>query len=413
MNLSLLALKNISRNKRRSLLCIIAIAVAAMSIVLLFSLLNGFEADITWNMQSYFTGQVRVRHQEFDENELVHPLHLRVVEYKGLLDRIDTLEKTNVAVPRINFPAILEPPTVSRPEAPNQTASGVGVDFSRESDFQELDRYLTAGTMPRVGENEVLLGSQLAEELDKEPGDSLTVLATTMRRGANAATYTVSGIVSFKVAAVDANTFYLPLDRAQRLLGMGDSVTEVLVKFPGDIGDAEAKALVASTLLPENQATAKDWREQNTMIQMLDLANVIYMSMAVVFFILASSVIINSIMMIIFERLREIGTIGALGMESGSIVRLFFMEAFHLALLGAVAGTLLGIGFTLILSRTGIDFSQAVQGGDYNMSGNIFPILNLKSTLLVFCFAVSIASLSSIIPTRRAARIEPVEALRG
>ena len=413
MNLSRLAFRNISRNGRRSLLCIAAIAIAAMSIVLLFSMLNGFKKDIAWNMQSYFTGQVRVRHADFDENELVNPLHLRIVAYRDILDRIDALEESGIAVGRIDFPAVLDPPTVRDPDGINKTAAGAGVDFDREREFQQLDQYLTAGRLPRAGENGVLLGSQLAEELGKKPGDSLTLMTTTMRRGANAASYTVSGIVAFKVAAVDNSTFYLPLDRAQHLLGMGDSVTGILVKFPADVSDERAKALVESTLPPENGALARGWRERNTMVQMLDLANVIYMSMAFVFFILASSVIVNSIMMIIFERIREIGTVGALGMESGAIVHLFFLEAFDLVVLGAAAGTLLGIGLTLILNRTGLDISAAVRGGGYNMSGNIFPVLSLKSTLFVFCFAVATASLATILPTRRAARIEPVEALRG
>lgn len=412
MRLSTIAYRNISRNRRRSFLCIMAIAIAAMSIVLLFSFLAGMKADMRNNIQSFFTGQVRVRHADYDEKEQLNPLHLRVTGYEALMQRIEELEGVSAAVPRISFPGFAEPPTVSNPDGPNISSMGVGLEFDREEAFQQISASLRTGRFPQKGKFEMLIGSGLAQKLEKGLGDSVTVLTTTMRRGANAATFTITGIADFPMGSLNQTYYYIPLDRAQVLLGMGDSVSEVLVKFDEGVSDEEAEARVTSVLDPATDTRARDWRELNLMVQYLDVADIAYSIIALIFFVLASTVIINSIMMIIYERMREIGTIGALGMQGDEIVRLFFLEAFFLSLIGAAVGVLIGTGLTLVLSFTGIDFSSSMQGLDIEISNIIYPRLNPTSTVGVFFFALAVASLSSLIPTRRAARIEPVEALR-
>ena len=412
MKLSYIAFRNISRNRRRSLLCIAAIAIAAMAIVIMFSLVTGMKADLKWNVQSYFTGQIRLRHKEFDDKELLNPLHLRLESYRSLLSRLKDLDTPVKTAARIPFPAFIDPPTVSNPGGLNLTAMGTGVRFSEEMSFQNISGYIHAGRLPQEGKAEILLGTKLAEKLGRQIGDKVTLLTTTMRRGPNAATFTITGLLDFRVAAMQQNYFYIPLDRAQSILKMEDSVTEILVKFDKKTDDRTAQALVSGILTDKDNAVARDWRELNMMVGWIDFAQMLYNFMALIFFILASTVIINSVMMIIFERMQEIGTIGAMGMQGSEIVRLFFLEAFFLAVIGTAAGVLTGIGLTLILGTTGMDFSSGMQGVDFDISSIIYPVLNLHSTVLVFFYSVAVASLASLFPTLRAAKIEPVDALK-
>jgi putative ABC transport system permease protein len=134
---------------------------------------------------------------------------------------------------------------------------------------------------------------------------------------------------------------------------------------------------------------------------------------ALVFFLLASTVIINTTMMVIFERMREIGTVAAMGMTPQEIVRLFFLEAFYIGAIAAFVGVVLGIAVTIPLSKTGIDLTQSMGGVDLEINPVIYPRLNIRSTVFVFFYSTAIASLASFIPSRRAAKIEPVEALRA
>ncbi len=130
--------------------------------------------------------------------------------------------------------------------------------------------------------------------------------------------------------------------------------------------------------------------------------------------ILASTVIINTTMMVIYERTREIGTIGALGMASGQIVLLFVIEAMIISAIGSFMGMIVGGGFDLLLSRIGINLN-ALSGGSMDMvvTDIIYPHFGLSLLVGSFLFGVVVASAIAYIPARRAAKVEPVEALRS
>jgi len=83
-----------------------------------------------------------------------------------------------------------------------------------------------------------------------------------------------------------------------------------------------------------------------------------------------------------------------------------------IGVIGAAAGTLLGIGVTMILIRTGISFGSAMEGIDFEISEVLYPIINLRSTVVVFFYSLAVAAATSFIPTRRITRMEPVAALR-
>ncbi len=406
MKLYKIAWRNVRRNGRRSLLSGSAIGIAAMAIVLMFALIAGMKDDLAWNVQTYSTGRIRVRHKDFDENEQLNPLHLRVMDPGVLVEKIDSLEGVSAVSPRINFPGLADP------NDKNVKSMGVGVDFKHEIDFQDIPKYLKEGRVPVSGSKETLIGSGLARKLDVDLGDKFTVITTTMRRSPNAMTFEVAGIIQLPYPMVDNLLFFVSLDRAQKLTGLGDAATEILVKFDDSISDKKARAAVQSVLREGGDTTARNWTELNALVAYISLAQMIYNYIGFIFFLLASTVIINTTMMVIFERTREIGTIGAMGMKGGEIVKLFFLEAAMIGVMGSFVGTIVGTIFAWILSKTGINLAAAMEGVNMEISGVMYTKLNLRSTVLVFFFGSIIAALASLLPSRRAAKIEPAEALR-
>ena len=409
MKVSKIAFRNIKRNKRRSILSGSAIAVATMMIVLMFSMINGMLVDIEWNVTSYVTGHVRVRNIEYDKNEMFNPLHLNISGAEQRIREIAALPEVSIVVPRITFPGI-----VYRGED-SYKMQGVGVDFTKELEFQNLAEHVVEGRIAEAGKNEVLMGFGLAKNMDLTIGDKFTVLTNTVYRGSNGMTFTLVGLVNFVISGMNTTTFYAPIDRVQRLVKANDAVTELLIKIP-DGGNTKTAATAVQAVLDKDgnsELMAKPFQELSFTYSWIELAQNIYNIMALVFFILASSVIINTTMMVIFERMKEIGTIGAMGMTGGEIQKLFFLEAFYIGLLGALAGVILGIGLTIPLSITGIDLSASMEGIDFDISNIIYPKLSLRSTLFVYIYSVAVSSLATILPTRKAAHIEPVEALRS
>jgi putative ABC transport system permease protein len=409
VRLAAIALRNVRRNRRRSLLSMTAIAVAAMAITLLFSMLEGMKRDLAGNLQTYVSGEVRLRHRDYDRYEQLAPLHLRIERSEAAVDLVTSHPDVSSASQRIDLPAAIY-------RGDGMIAAMVyGVDLEREERYQDLSDRVAEGRLPRPGSNQALVGALLARQLRAKVGDRITILATTMRRGSNAITVQVAGLARFPIQALDRASLWIPLDLARRLARMDDSATEILLKLRRGASSQGVASQLRARLAAAGwvDVDAKSWLELPTTWSMMTMASTAYGLMALFFFVLGSSVIVNTTMMVIFERTREIGTVAAMGMTGGQIVGLFFLEALALGAFGSLAGVLLGIGITIPLSVTGLDFGAAMEGVDMEISSVLYPVLNPGSTVLVFFYSTAVAALASLVPASRAARIRPVQALRA
>ena len=404
MKLANVALRNISRNKRRSLLSGIAIGVAAMSILMLFALLDGMEDDLASNLQDFYSGMVRIRHIDYDANELLSPLHLRVEEADAKVADLRTIPGVAAISPRILFPT-----SIYR-DGETFNAQAFGTDIALEIEYAGIDQYLVDGSIPVDGERQMLIGAGLADELGVAVGDQLTLLSPTMRRSSNAMTFEVAGTLRMPVATLTNMALYVPLQHARRLVQMDASVSEILIKLE-DERDSGVLAASLQDLWQDEPLRIVAWRDIPSAYSFIELARGVYNGMAIMFFLLGSTVIITTTMIVIFERMREIGTIAAMGMTGTQIVKLFFLEALFIAIAAALAGVVVGSGVTLVLQQIGIDLGTALDGVEIEIGSVIYPRWNLLRSLFVFAYSVAVTGLASYFPARKVARIEPVEAL--
>ncbi len=407
MNITHVALRNISRNIRRSILSGAAIMVSAMAIVLLFSLISGMKLDMKTNLTTYYTGDILVQNQKYKEYERYNPIHLTVDE-KEVVNAISGMDGIELAVPRIRFPSTFYINGGMNP------AVGIGADFEKEKDFQNLDLILKEGRFPEKNERAMLIGAVLAKDLGLELGDSVTVMSTTAARGTNAITLEIVGLAAFPVGAMNTGFFWTDIDTARYFLRMynGDS-HEILLRTAED-ADLD---LISATIIEKLSGSdipydAKPYYEINELYSFLKIAEYIYYVMAIIFILLGSTVIINTTMMVIFERMREIGTLSALGMKGKELTRLFFTEGLIISAISSLAGVLIGAAIVTYLSKVGMNFADAMQGVDMEISSILYPQFSLGTTIFVFFYSVIISSGATFIPSRRASRIEIVDALR-
>jgi putative ABC transport system permease protein len=407
IKLPVVAFRNVFRNLRRSILSAVAIAVSAMAIMALLALLETMETDMATNLTSYYTGEVRIRHADFGKYERYNPLHLSL-DTEKVISVASAVEGVEAATPRINFPANLYI------DEKNNGAMGVGVDFNSEQAFIDFTAIMEEGRIPEPGANELLMGKFLAHDLGLSVGDKVTMLTSTALRGSNAMTFTIVGIAAFPVGGLSAKTVYVPIDRAQYLLRMDGHSQEILLLTEDgykerDVANAVKTALQEQLSL---ETETRAWKDLNMMYSFLSIAKFIYYVMGAIFFVLGSTVIINTTMMVIYERVREIGTLGALGMQGKELTRLFLLEGTFISIAGSTLGTLFGVLIVYIFSKTGINFTEAMSGVDMEVSSILFPRVNWFTALFVWIYAIIIASLSTLIPSRKASKIEIVEALR-
>ena len=414
MKLYKIALRNIRRNKRRSLLSATAITIAAFAIVFLFGFLAGMLNDMESNLWTYMTGAVRVRHSDFDKYERLNPLHLAIPNYEDLLEEIQADPAVTAVSPRINFPGRLPVGGIGSDKKIN--VLGLGVDFSTEASYQDYQQTLALGRLPRMGTREALVGRVLADKIDAGLGDKFTVLSQSGSRGSNAYTFTIVGILALPLSGLEAVMVQAPLDTVQRFLWLPDQVQEILIKIDPTIDSPKKLAArLGDTLESTVPLNVWDYKEVNGMASMMDLASRMYDIIAVIFFLLASTVIVNTTIMVIFERMKEIGTLGAMGMTGKQLLRLFFLEALFISMAGAIVGILGGSALTGYLGKVGFSaMADAMRGMDtvMGLSSTIYPVLNFKSTIGVFLYSLAVTGVATWWPSRRAAKITPVEALR-
>ncbi|MEA5031117.1 MAG: FtsX-like permease family protein [Sphaerochaeta sp.] len=405
MKLIHVAFRNISRNRRRSLLSGIAIAVASMSIVFLFAMVQGMRDDMAQNLATYYTGEVRIRNAQYEEYERYNPIHL-TVDWQRIDQALAKRSDVTAYVPRILFPSAFYV------NGGNHPAVGIGADFSREAEYSDFAASIKEGRIPDAGKNEMLIGSVLARDLKLGIGDKVTIISSTAARGNNAMTLEIVGLAAFPVASLNSQFFWAPLDRVQHFLRMDNEVLEVLVMVEDD--ERKAAAAIKADLEPAlgSALDIQAFNDISMMYGFIELAQYIYYFIGVFFLLLGSTVIINTTMMVIYERMREIGTLGALGMHGKELTRLFFLEGVFISAIGAAVGVLVGAGITVYLGKFGLNFTDALSGIDMEISSVLYPRFNIWTTLIVYVYSVVISAAATLIPSRKASRIEPVEALR-
>lgn len=406
MRLYRIAIRNIKRNRKRSILSILSTAIATFSIVFMFSYIGGMTNDMQNIAFNYDSGEVQVRNRRYDDK--ITSLDLAVDNYKGVLNLLKREYPHLEFSPRLRFP--------SQVLKGNRTYTcfGVAVDFESEVSYLGLEEMMVRGQLP-TGPREVLIGVGLAEELELELGDKFTPITMTRKGASSGITFKVVGMAKFDQSAFTNKTFLTPLTDVPMILRMDGAVSEILVKgIEDELWEERAKEISKSLERGGfDQLEALPWTVVGLGYSMLEMANISYNIMALFFFTLASTVIANTMMMVVFERRKEIGTITAMGMSSNEVVRLFFLEALILGLLGASGGLLLGAMVVIPLSIFGMDLSSFGETVDFGISWVIYPQLSIKSTVVVFFYSVFVASFISFFPSRAAAKVDPVVALRA
>ena len=375
------------------------------------------------------TGHVQVRHPEFGRYQHLSPVHLAVADAEAVQARLEELPQVAA---RAAAGTVRPGPSTGKIRITRRTASGSTLAgrsrpppsvcrISRPTPaprppwriFARMWRLdLFGGVLPDPAARELVLAKTLADELGVSVGDKLTILTRTAVMSTQAWTFRVSGLVGFPVGGL-SRVVLLPIGVAQRFLQLDatGAVTDLQLYAARDDQVPDLASAVRDAVAGRLEVRA--WTEENAMYRLFQLATRIYDIIALVFFLLATTVIVNTTMMVVYERMREIGTIAALGMTGAQITRLFFLEALFIGVAAALVGVGLGIAVVLPLSQVGIDYTEAMEGVELNMSNIIYPQLSLRSTALVLCYSVAVTAAASFWPTRRAARLHPVTALRA
>ena len=407
-----IAYRNIWRNKRRTIFCISAVGIAVFFIVIYSSLIDGMIKSINDTVQVYELGHVKVVSSTYEAESEYMPVQYPVADgtsWKVLASNIMEIPGVRAVFPRIASLATLQESTVKH-------AVLWGLDIPGEmalNHFNMTDRSdgLLEGRWPVPGSNECAIGRVFAHKAGLSIGDEIPLKTVSAQFSDKIWSPVITGIFNFDYIKIDEQYIVVDIERLQRLLVL-DEGTQSLVIFADDEKQSgPITAAVRNMFGAGNVVT--EWRD-NYWVAMMDMIWPIYTIIFMVFLIVASFLIINTVVMIIQERIKEIGMMGCLGMTRAEIVKVFFFESIFLASLGALAGIIIGG----ILS--GIGSNYPIRMGDLYgstfselpMSNAIFFSFSPFILLRAWLMGVVVASLFTLIPSLKSAFVEPVEALR-
>jgi putative ABC transport system permease protein len=368
--------------------------------------------SINKTVQIYELGHVRVVSSQYEAESEYMPVQYPVADgksWKELSANIYKIPGVRSVFPRIATMATLQDTTVKH-------AVLWGLDIENEmsaNPFNLTDRSngLIEGRYPSPGANECAIGHVFAQKAGLSVGDKITFKTISAQYSEKFLSPKITGIFNFDYIKLDETYIVLDIERLQRLLVL-DEGTQSLVIYADDEKTSGAIADKVRNLLGEDSYVT-EWND-NYWVAMMKVASSIYIIVFLVFIIVASFLIINTIVMIIHERIKEIGMMGCLGMTRAEIVKVFFFESLFMAAFGALAGVIVGGLITAVGSHYPLRMGDLYGNtfSDMPMSNAIFfqfsPFLLLRAWLL----GVVVASIFTLIPSLKSAFVEPVEALR-
>ena len=398
-----IALRNIRRHRRRSALTIGAVAFGIFCLVLFQALKQGLHAKMIASSLGLDLGVAQVHAAGYEPNMAVlHPIPAP----EKALAALTSLDRP--WAPRLKTPALIL--------AGIRSSSVVlsGIDPAREPTVTFIRSRLTAGAYPSNEAPNLLIGDTLARTLDRAVGDTLDLLVQTSFGQTTTVRFVIGGIYRTGLASFDRSHVYLPITAVRRILETdANAVSEIAVGGPAK--GARRLAADLASRLPDSEYQVRSFHElAPDLVQLMELNNATFALLVGIVFAIVALGIANTMTTVVFERFRELGTLAALGTTPAGIVGLIVTEAALLGLVAAALGTLAATAAGLYLSHVGVDLARFTSANQYFAAGTVLrAVLAWEDVAAANLIAVGTALAAGLYPAIRAARLDPVAALRA
>jgi putative ABC transport system permease protein len=402
MNVFRLAFRNFFRNTRRSIISGVSVTIAIAVIIFAQSYIRGITINISDNIVRLISGHIRITTNEYERRERLLPLDETIVLSSDFMNELADERIKHVSA-RIKFGVLLGEEELSTP------ALGYAIEPEKERMISRLNTRIAEGAYITSGKNEVILGTRLASRMNVHIGDTLTIITRTAYDSPTGVNLVVVGTFFTGIGGIDRSLFYIPLDVGQRLLDLDGQATEIalILEEPDD-----AVAL-AQDLRSRLDLTVMPF-QFNPMLTYIQSAGIIFSIFYIIILLVAGSAIANTMLMVVFERTKEIGMMKAMGLSTMSVVTLFIIEAGLIGAVGSLLGAGLGAALSYWLKYTGIDLTIVSSTMTSDMPFG--PVLYFSPTPLIilssFIFGLIAAVVIALLPISKVTRLDPAKALK-
>jgi lipoprotein-releasing system permease protein len=405
----MLSLRYLRARRKEGFISVIAgfsflgIMLGVATLIIVMAVMNGFRQQLL----SKILG--------LNGHLLIQPLESPLTDYADVSDRVSKVDGVYLAAPLVEGQALASSPF---------NASGVVVRGMRGADLMKLTQVsnnIKQGTLEGFDDGQgIAIGSRLAEQLSVRAGDNLTLVAP---RGAVTPMGTTPRIKAYKIAAVfeigmseyDSAFIFMPLTEAQAYFNRSGDVTaiEVYTNDPDNI-DSFRKAVTDAAGRPIYMV---DWRQRNaTFFNALQVErNVMFLILTLIVLVAALN-IVSGLIMLVKDKGSDIAILRTMGATQGAIMRVFLITGASIGVVGTVVGFLLGTIVCLNIEEirrflSWLTNTELFSPELYFLS-QLPADMNVKETSAVVVMALGLSLLATLYPSWRAARLDPVEALR-
>lgn len=399
-----LAWRNLWRNHRRTTIMLTAITVGVWAMIFMTALMRGMVDDMLLNGIRSLPGEVQIHHPQYRDDPSIN--NSMPVPAGELLEVLKIPEVT-AWTSRVRVPAVISSERDSRGIVLLGVEPSTELQVSFDSDSIREGRFLEDSH-----DKGLVIGAKMAEHLETSLGKRVVVMSQDPDNNIADRGFRVVGIYKAKLASLEETYVYAGRDTIQTLLNLGDNISEIAITGEDyrfvDRWYPQIKQAAGETVetLPWYQANAY----LGSMMSMMDGFVLVWV---VIIFLALSFGLVNTLVMAVFERIREIGLMQALGMRPSMILYQILMESFLLLAIGLLLGNVFAVA-TIIPLQDGIDISVVAKGMEMmGTSSMLYPALKLSDMLLANIIVISLGLLTSILPAWRAASYDPIKALNS
>ena len=398
-----LAIRNLFRNTRRTILTAILISFSLMALIMADGLILGMKDLLVSSLTKNLVGEAQLHRMGFRDNFDVD------LYFTGTDDLVADLrgrpEVTEVASRVLSGGMVSSSYNVA-------TGMVFGIDAEAEARIGNIKKAIIEGQYLTGERGEIMLGRPMAELLEVSLGDRIVITLSEADGGdLSQALFRVSGIYYFGLREIDHNTVFINADQARQAVGISADASHELVMVFEDSSVSREKTSTVFDDFNNEQLELKSWMELNEDIAtMLELSGLSTLIIGSILFLLASLGVINSMFMSIYERLYEFGVARAIGTTPWQLAQLILCEALLLGIGSCLFGGVIGYGLISYTTLHGLPLGEFEMSG-IALSGNIATQMQLSQFTELPFYIILLTLVSALYPARFASKIVPTEAL--
>jgi ABC-type lipoprotein release transport system permease subunit len=398
-----MAFRDLGRNRRRSFFSALAVGAGLALLILMASVIEGEMGSAIESAIKLQSGHIQIRAVTYDENKSSLKWVDLIENPDQIAGQIGALNQVKAVTPRLYASGFLSSGTQSA------SARITGIDPLSPASDPYREGVVSGNFISPDDREAVLIGKPMADKLNLKVGDNVSLSLNTSDGNVQDQTFTVKGIYSTNTYGFDSATVFLPLVKAQAITQTENHASTIFILLK----DTALTDSVLPALHVSSNLEIKTWKDLNALFVDYEAMAQSYISIFyLIILAISASVIINTLIMSVYERTREIGILSAIGMRGNRIMMLFLAESSMLAVGGVIMGLIIGVLATLYFNVNGFYIGNMGLSGIL-ITDTIYAKLTMDNLINLTIMTFVVTLLSGLYPAVMASRMQPVAALRA